>query len=122
MTNTRTITLEIGGVALSYWLLYYVNGWVFASFGVTSTISWVFLPAAIRMIAVLLFNWRGVAGLFAGTLATCVPVLGIASADTYIFPILSSICPMLAALLGSHLMNVRADLGGLRAWQLLVFA
>ncbi|HEY5994627.1 MAG TPA: hypothetical protein VIU46_08520, partial [Gallionellaceae bacterium] len=46
----------------------------------------------------------------------------IASADTYIFPILSSICPMLAALLGSHLMNVRADLGGLRAWQLLVFA
>lgn len=121
-TAPHVLALEVSGVALAYWLLYYLNAWIFASFEFTARVSWIFLPAAIRMIAVLLFNWRGAAGLFIGTLATCIPVFGLANADTFAYPLLSAFCPMLAMSLGVHLMNVRADLGGLKAWQLLVFA
>lgn len=120
--SLSTTLLEVGGVALAYWSLYYLNQWVFASLEFTARVSWIFLPAAIRMISVLLFGWRGVAGLLIGTLATCIPVFGVASADTYVFPALSSICPMLAMSLGVYLMKVKADLCGLTAKQLFAFA
>ena len=58
--------IEVGGVALAYWLLYDLNAWFFASFSFTATVAWIFLPAAIRVIAVLLLGWRGFAGLFIG--------------------------------------------------------
>lgn len=120
--SPSTVLLEAGGVAIVYSSLYYLNGWIFSSFAFTATVAWIFLPAAIRVIAVLLFNWRGVAGLFIGTLATCIPVFGLTNADTFVYPMLSAFCPMLAVSLGVYLMKIRADLGGLKAWQLLVFA
>ncbi len=117
-----TSLLEVGGVALAYWLLYYMNKWIFTSFAFTSTVAWIFLPAAIRMISVLLFGWRGVAGLFIGTLATGIPLFGIASVDTYAFPVLSASAPMLALWVGTYVMQIEADLRGLTARQLLVFS
>ncbi len=117
-----TALLEVGGVALAYWLLYHLNAWIFASFSFTTTIAWIFLPAAIRMIAVLLFSWRGVAGLFIGTLATCVPVFGVTNVHTYVYPTLSAFAPMLAMSLGVYLMKIKADLCGLTARQLFALA
>ena len=117
-----TLLFEVGGVALAYWLLYYTNKWIFTSFAFTSTVAWIFLPAAIRVISVLLFGWRGVAGLFIGTLATGIPLFGIARVDTYGYPALSAFAPMLAISLGAYAMKIKADLRGLTARQLLVFA
>jgi hypothetical protein len=85
-------------------------------------ISWIFLPAALRMISVLLFRWRGVAGLLLGSLMVTLNQIGPNSIHTWVFPLLSSLSPMLAMLLGVGLMKVHADLEGLRAWQLLVFS
>lgn len=117
-----TSLLKVGGVALAYWLLYYLNKWIFTSFAFTSTVAWIFLPAAIRVIAVLLFSWRGVVGLFIGTLATSIPLFGVTSVDSYVFPVLSAFAPMLAVSLGAYLMKIKADLCGLTARQLFAFA
>ena len=48
---------------------YYLNEWLFLQFIlVKNFISWVFLPAAIRVLAVLLAGWIGVVGDFLGML------------------------------------------------------
>ncbi len=49
--------LAIAGIALVYVVFYWLNGWLFSTFKVTENIAWIFLPAAIRMVAVLLAGW-----------------------------------------------------------------
>ncbi|OIR10804.1 hypothetical protein GALL_75750 [mine drainage metagenome] len=112
----------ITGVALAYWLLYQLNDWLFTNFEVSRSISWVFLPAALRMVAVLLFGWDGVAGLLSGSIVMAFPWHGDASVNSCIVSALSSMCPMLAVTSGAYLMKTKADLHGLRAKQLFVFA
>ena len=112
----------IAGIALTYWLLYQFNDWLFINFEVSRSISWIFLPAAIRIIAVLLFGWDGVAGLLSGSIVMAFPWHGDASVNSCIVSALSSICPMLAVTSGAYLMKTKADLNGLSAKQLFVFA
>lgn len=113
--------LEICGVALAYYWLYDLNEWIFTSFSFTREIDWIFLPAAIRIITVLLFGWRAVIGLFIGTFSTCHFTAGTYNIDAYYFSTFSSLLPMLAVIVGVYFMKTKADLAGLTAKQLLVF-
>ena len=61
---------EITCVAASWSALYWLNGWLFSSFAAAAYVSWVFLPAAVRVLAVMVADWRGVCGLFIGSLMT----------------------------------------------------
>jgi len=112
----------VAGIALVYWLLYQLNDWLFTNFEVSKSISWIFLPAAIRVIAVLLFGWEGVAGLLFGSIVMAFPWHGDASVNSCIVSVLSSISPMLAVTSGAYLMKTKIDLQGLGAKQLFVFA
>lgn len=112
----------VAGIALIYWLLYQLNDWLFTNFEVSKSVSWIFLPAAIRVIAVLLFGWEGVAGLLSGSIVMAFPWHGDASVNSCTVSVLSSISPMLAVMSGIYLMKTKADLHGLRAKQLFVFA
>lgn len=110
------------GIAIVYWLLYQLNDWLFTNFEVSKSISWIFLPAAIRVIAVLLFGWEGVAGLLFGSIVMAFPWHGDASVNSCFVSVLSSISPMLAVTSGAYLMKTKPDLHGLGAKQLFVFA
>ncbi|HUV99233.1 MAG TPA: hypothetical protein VMV88_03680 [Gallionella sp.] len=110
------------GIAFVYWLLYQLNDWIFTNFEVSKSISWIFLPAAVRIIAVLLFDWEGVAGLLSGSIVMAFPWQGDASVNSCIVSVLSSISPMLAVTSGAYLMKTKVDLHGLGAKQLFVFA
>lgn len=57
-------------VAAAWSVLFALNGWLFSGFEITRYINWVFLPAGLRLLAVLELGWRGVAGLFLGGLVT----------------------------------------------------
>jgi hypothetical protein len=51
-TNVLTLAASAIAVALLWVLLFRLNRWALSSFDVTVFISWIFLPAAIRMLAV----------------------------------------------------------------------
>jgi hypothetical protein len=69
-------SLAVAASVAALWVgLFKFNSIFFEYLGVSQYISWVFLPAAIRMISVMLFDWVGAAGLFVGAVITSDPVL-----------------------------------------------
>ncbi|MEY4711639.1 MAG: hypothetical protein RIS88_1089 [Pseudomonadota bacterium] len=111
----------IVAVAGSYFLVFELNEWVFSATKVSDHISWVFLPAAIRMLAVMLLGWAGVAGLYLGSLAQLDDMLGIDPARALWIAALSSVPCLLAARLVQRVLRVQADLAGMTGRHLLVF-
>lgn len=121
-TNFLTKMLLAGLVALLWVLLFALNHWIFAVTEVSSFISWIFLPAALRMLAVMACDWAGAIGLFAGALVTnqTDPTGGFG--DGLVLAFLSATGPLLAFWFCTKLLNLSTDLSGLTAKQLLVFA
>jgi hypothetical protein len=108
------------GVAIAYLLLYELNHWLFAQLTLNSHVSWVFLPAAIRMLAVMLFEWSGVLGLFVGALL-CVwfnPDMISGPGETTTVAALSAIAPMLAYVGVRRHFDLPRELTGLTAGHL----
>jgi hypothetical protein len=121
-SNFLTKMLVVGLIALLWVLLYRLNHWIFAVTEVSSFISWIFLPAALRMLAVMACDWAGAVGLFAGALVTnqTDPTGGFG--DGLVLAFLSATGPMLAFWFCTKLLNLSRNLSGLTAKQLLVFA
>jgi hypothetical protein len=102
---------------------YYLNEWLFSQFIlVEGFISWVFLPAAIRVLAVLLAGWVGVVGLFLGSIVTFMFVTGYEPVAIHILVLatISSVAPMLALLTCAKYLNIQNSLKGLSASNLFV--
>lgn len=111
-------------VVATVWVsLYLVNDWLFQFVAVSEYISWVFLPAAVRMLAVLLTGWVGVAGLFVGSLITGFYGFGDSSlGQVVVLAGLSALAPMLAFIVCANFLGLRADLQGLSAMQLVMLS
>ena len=114
---------QLGLVAGAWVVLYILNDWLFDHAAISLYASWVFLPAALRMLAVLLFGWTGVLGLFIGSFITGYythefdnPGMVIVLAG------LSALAPMVAYLVCARLFGIRADLQGLSAKHLVVLS
>ncbi len=121
-TNFLTKMLLAGLIALFWVLLYGLNHWIFAVTEVSSFISWIFLPAALRMLAIMACDWAGAVGLFAGALVTHQADPSGGFGDGLVLAFLSATGPMLAFWFCTKLLNLSKDLSGLTAKQLLVFA
>lgn len=106
------------------WVGFYtVNGWMFDQLAFSAHVSWIFLPAALRMIAVLLVGWLGTVAIFVGSLITCVYVAGLTdNSQILIVSGLSALAPTLALLVCAHFFGVRANLAGLSAKKLLLLS
>lgn len=111
----------MAAVAVAYIFFYELNEWIFSLTKVTDHISWVFLPAAIRMLAVLLLGWVGVAGLYLGSLSQLGDLLEVDPARALWVAGLSSVPCLLAARTVQRALRVQADLAGMTGRQLLVF-
>ncbi len=113
--------LGAAGVAVAYLTFYKFNDWLFNQVKVSDFVSWVFLPAAIRMLSVLLLGWAGVLGLFLGSLAAISPLVSEAPAHALTLATLSSVPSLLAARLVHRLGGIPLDLAGRQARHLLMF-
>lgn len=85
-------------VALLWIATFWANTWLDPVFFEQTGISWLFLPAGIRLMSVAVFRWDGVIGLFAGALVTSIllyqdPFLVLATA------LQSALSPLIALLL-----------------------
>lgn len=112
--------LVVAGVALTWILLFRANEILFSAFRHTDFASWIFLPAAVRMLSVMLFRWPAAIGLFIGALATADP--SDDPADAVVIAALSGLAPMLAFLLCQKCLGMAPNLAGLRPLGLLRFA
>lgn len=120
--SLQAALLAATAVTAVWVVLYLFNTWLFAAFAKSASISWIFLPAAVRMLSVMLLGWPGVLGLFAGSMIVCQWVLGLETGDSVARSALSAIGPMLAYLCCRRWLGIADDLRGLRGRQLLVFA
>ena len=107
------------GVMLVWVLLYQFNMWAFDALAINPFVSWIFLPAFIRMVSVLLFGWAGVAGLILGALLTSPPT---EIAHSLPLAFISGFAPMLAFKTCQSGLKLNTTLEGLRASDLLILA
>lgn len=103
----------VAAVALVWCAFYAFNSWAFDALGYSRWVDWIFLPAAVRILAILLFGWRGVAGLIVGAVVTLSP------ADTLwpnmvVLPLTSGIGPWLAVQGWRKCFGLDDELRGLR--------
>jgi hypothetical protein len=108
-------------VALIWVGLFKLNAFFFDSIGFSHHISWIFLPAAIRMISVMLLDWIGAAGLFAGALITNAPWLDQNLSESIALAGLSSLGPVLAVTFCTRWLRMKGNLSGLGLRQLTLF-
>ena len=106
-------------MALVWACFYHLNMWAFAYFEHNPRVNWLFLPAGIRMIAVFIFGWSGVLGLFVGSALTNEAHL---SADVLGLSGVSALSPMLALLACRWFFALPSSLVGLSPRQLIVFS
>ncbi len=121
--TVRTFFIQLSVIAGLWAGLYALNGWLFDRLAFSENVSWIFLPAALRMIAVLLAGWVGSLGILMGSLATCLYFLGV-SDPSYVVVIasISALAPTLALLVCAGFWGVQINLAGLSAMHLLVLS
>ena len=109
------------GVAAIWVALYKLNAILFSSIGVGHFITWIFLPAAIRMLSVMLLDWIGAAGLFIGAVITSAPVVSHNFSEAITLAGLSALGPVLAVTLCTRWLRMPSNLAGLNPRQLSLF-
>lgn len=114
--------LPVGGVALAWVALFKLNAYWFELLTVSPYVGWIFLPAALRVLAVLVFKGRGVAGLFLGAMITNAPLLTDQLYQAVALSTMSAVAPALALWLGIRWFKLSPSLDGLSGSKLLALA
>ena len=109
------------GVAVAWLLLFKMNMSMFYYFKQTHFISWIFLPAGLRMVAILLFGEIAVIGLFIGALLTGAS-LGIGLSTSLVLSLISAINPYISLSLTKYFLKIDDLLSSLSAPQLLTLS
>jgi hypothetical protein len=110
------------GVTTAWVVLYQLNSWLFSDLQLNKYINWIFLPAAIRVLAVMINGWAGVLGLFFGAILTNLGQLEFEPLNVLMLAGLSALGPIAAVHLCTRWLQLPVDLFGLQRSQLLVFA
>jgi hypothetical protein len=102
-------------------LLFHLNAFVFSTLEISTFINWVFIPAGLRLVAVLLFNRNAIVGLFVGALMTSMDS-EISLASLIVLSFLSAVNPYIAYKVSNALLKVKSSLIELTPNQLLLMS
>lgn len=109
-------------VGCAYFSLYELNDYLFSNFAVSGYASWIFLPAAVRILSIMLAGTAGAWGLFASAMVINNPVIGVNVVDSIALSSFSALGPLAAVAFCFCKLSVARDLKGLKWWHLLVIA
>lgn len=115
-------TAKISGVAIAWVLLFDLNQYAFAQLEYSSRAHWVFLPAALRIIFVLLFGWLGAIGLMVGAYFTLPDSLMSFQFTNFLLAASSGVAPLLALFYCRRFFKVNPDLSELRGAHVVVLS
>lgn len=119
--NAKNGALCIGGVAIAWLVFFKLNFLFFSYFEKSHYINWVFIPAGVRLISVLLFDEYAIVGLFIGALITSVGMIE-SPTEAVVLSLISAINPYLAVVLTKRILKVHTMLNGLSGKQLVVMS
>lgn len=109
-------------VALLWVLLFKINQFFSDWIGFSKYISWIFLPAAIRMLSVLVFEWVGAIGLFLGALFTSDLFTGDSFSTALVVSTLSALGPVFAVAVCTKWLNLPLTLHGIGPRQICLYS
>lgn len=99
-------------VAACWVVVFQLNGLLFSSLEQSRWVHWIFLPAAVRVIALLLCGTRGAIGLALGAFVTLAPQ-DLSFPNAVILPVSSALAPWIAINIWKRVFRIRDDLFGL---------
>lgn len=98
-----------------------LNEWLFAPFEVNRGISWVYLPAGVRLLSTLLFGASGAVGLLlASWIASFTLFFPDDAPRAFVGGVLSTVAPYGVYLLARHRYGLQASLSNLTPGRLMV--
>lgn len=112
-------TLIVAAVALSWFGLFNLNAWLFSNLEHTARAHWIFLPAVLRPVSVLLFGGWGACGLVLGAYLTVYGTANGSYLHEIVLSLLSGLLPWLAVYLGKWALGIPESLAGLRAMHIV---
>lgn len=114
--------VAICGVALLWLVVFNVNMWLFSHAAFSERAHWIFLPAAFRIIAVLVLGVRGGVGLMLGAYLT----LPHASPNDLNYEVLlsisSGVAPLIAVFFCKSVFPINHDLSGLNGLHVIALS
>ncbi|MFA7585502.1 MAG: hypothetical protein WCY11_04785 [Novosphingobium sp.] len=110
----------ICGISIAWVAAFELNGWVFSALEHTIRAHWIFLPAALRLLAILMFGRIGAAGLVLGAYLTVQGTAGGDAVHEILLSLCSGITPLVAVGLGKWMLDVPGNLAGLRSMHIVV--
>jgi len=113
---------EVATVTILWVFLYKLNSWFFSAAQVSDFASWIFLPAALRVLAVLILGWKGALGLYIGAMCTYPGLLLTNLPEALLLSSISAVGPWLMVGLTMQLLKVPSELTGLTFKQLVLIS
>jgi hypothetical protein len=104
----------VSGLALAWVVIFKLNMFVFSQLEHSSRAHWIFLPAALRVLWVLLFAEEGVLGLVLGAYLTLPHDASSSLAYEMSLAVSSGLGPLIAIWLCRQIFPIASDLVGLR--------
>lgn len=110
------------GIAVAWLAAFKLNEWAFSGTVHSARANWIFLPAAIRVIAVLLFGNWGALGLVVGAYLVVSGAGGDNGMHSFILAVSSGIAPLLAVIALKRCFSISNTLAGLRPWHIIALS
>ena len=119
LTTGRLLT-PVLATALAWFALYKINGIWAEALAWSTGVTWFFLPAAVRPLAILLYGWRGAVGLFLGSLLTMSVFTEAPVERALVVAAISALAPLMAVTCVLRCLTLRRHLRGLTTLHLLM--
>lgn len=110
------------GVATAWSISFLLNGWLFSFTQFTHYANWVFMPAALRLIAVLLFDEIGALGLVIGAFLTMPDKSFEQLLPQALVSVSSGLAPFVTVRAGRRLLGIPQSLRGLRTFDIIALS
>lgn len=107
--------LTVLGIALSWLCLFRLNAWLFTDLEHTARAHWIFLPAVMRPLSILLFGSLGAWGLVLGAYLTVYGTTGAGDLHEVTLALLSGLLPWASVNMAKWALKIPSSLAGLRA-------
>lgn len=112
--------LIVSFVAILWATMFEINAWFFSSLEHTTRAHWIFLPAALRPLSILIFGRLGAWGLVLGAYITVYGSTNGQYLHEVVLSLLSGLLPWFAVARGRALFRIPDSLAGLRARHVVI--
>lgn len=114
--------LIIIGIASAWIGLFVLNEYLFKFTQISPAINLIFIPAGLRLIAVIVFSWVGVLGLLMGGVLIGILFIELAPLQAFILAGLSALSPFIAYSGVITALKLEPSLNGMSARDLLIIS